>query len=154
MSEPVSTELLPEMGRPGKHAEGASFFRSFVQRVPDPNVWRIYGVTLALGLAYGTAISVIGRFLTTHGVGKLAIGQLAAWFAAGIVVFSLPMGPLVRRFSAKHMLADLAFWLCGCGNSVPVHPYVLGTRGVAVFRRCLLGGRVGELGVDPACPIR
>ncbi len=104
MSEPVSTRLATETGRPG-NAEGASFFRSFVQRVPDGNVWRIYGITLALGMAYGTAISVIGRFLTTHGVSKLAIGQLAAWFAAGIVAFSLPMGPLVRRFSAKHMLA-------------------------------------------------
>src|SRR6478735_1286950 len=77
MIEPVSTGLSNDMGRPGEHAEGASFFRSFVQRVPDPNVWRIYGITLALGLAYGTAISVIGRFLTTHGVSKLAIGQLA-----------------------------------------------------------------------------
>jgi len=105
MSEPVSTELANGMGRPGERAEGASFFRSFVQRVPDPNVWRIYGITLALGMAYGTAISVIGRFLTVHGVNKLAIGQLAAWFAAGIVAFSLPMGPLARRFSAKYMLA-------------------------------------------------
>jgi len=120
MSEPVSTELLPEMGRPGKHAEGASFFRSFVQRVPDPNVWRIYWITLALGLAYGTAISVIGRFLTTHGVGKLAIGQLAAWFAAGIVAFSLPMGPLVRRFSAKRMLA---ISLLGYAAAVTLFPF-------------------------------
>jgi len=120
MSEPVSTELVSEMGRPGKQAEGASFFRSFVQRVPDPNVWRVYGVTLALGMAYGTAISVIGRFLTTHGVSKLAIGQLAAWFAAGIVAFSLPMGPLIRRFSAKHMLAVS---LAGYAAAVVAFPF-------------------------------
>ena len=119
MSEPASTELVTEMGRPGKHAEGASFFQSFVQRVPDPNVWRIYGVTLALGMAYGTAISVIGRFLTTHGVSKLAIGQLAAWFAAGIVAFSLPMGPLVRRFSAKRMLAVSLFGYAGAVTLFP-----------------------------------
>ena len=120
MSEPVSTELATEMERPGDDAEGASFFRSFVQRIPDPNVWRIYGITLALGVAYGTAISVIGRFLTTHGVSKLEIGQLAAWFAAGIVAFSLPMGPLVRRFSAKYMLA---ISLAGYAAAVLLFPF-------------------------------
>ena len=120
MSEPVSTELANELGRPGDDAEGASFFRSFVQRVPDPNVWRIYGVTLALGMAYGTAISVIGRFLSIHGVSKLSIGQLAAWFAAGIVAFSLPMGPLARRFSAKFMLA---FSLAGYAVAVALFPF-------------------------------
>src|SRR3954467_7634752 len=120
MSEPVSTELVTELGRPGNHAEGASFFRSFVQRIPDQNVWRIYGITLALGMAYGTAISVIGRFLTIHGVSKLAIGQLAAWFAAGIVAFSLPMGPLARRFSAKYMLAVS---LAGYAVAVALFPF-------------------------------
>ncbi|HYQ44087.1 MAG TPA: MFS transporter [Polyangiaceae bacterium] len=120
MSEPVATELAHEMERPGEHAEGASFFHGFVQRVPDPNIWRIYGVTLALGMAYGTAISVIGRFLTTHGVSKLSIGQLAAWFAAGIVAFSLPMGPLARRFSAKSMLAVS---LAGYAAAVALFPF-------------------------------
>ena len=120
MSEPVTTELATEMERPGDNAEGASFFRSFAQRIPDPNVWRIYGITLALGMAYGTAISVIGRFLTTHGVSKLAIGELAAWFAAGIVAFSLPMGPLVRRFSAKYMLA---ISLAGYAAAVLLFPF-------------------------------
>jgi len=119
------------MGRPGENAEGASFFRSFVQRVPDVNVWRIYGVTLALGMAYGTAISVIGRYLTTHGVSKLAIGQLAAWFAAGIVAFSLPMGPLVRRFSAKHMLA---LSLAGYAAAVVLFPFTHTFWALAVLR--------------------
>jgi MFS family permease len=106
--------------RPSTKARGASFFRSFVERVPDKNVWRIYRITLALGMAYGTAISVIATFLTRHGVGKLAIGQLAAWFAAGIVALSLPMGPLVRRFSAKHMLA---ISLAGYAAAVTAFPF-------------------------------
>src|SRR3954465_9263423 len=131
MSEPVSAELANERRRPGEHAEGASFFRSFVQRIPDQNVWRIYGITLALGMAYGTAISVIGRFLTTHGVGKLAIGQLAAWFAAGIVAFSLPMGPLVRRFSAKYMLA---ISLAGYAAAVALFPFTHSFRAIAALR--------------------
>jgi len=131
MNEPVSTELVSEMGRPGVQAEGASFFRSFVQRVPDKNVWRIYRITLALGMAYGTAISVIGRFLTTHGMSKLDIGQLAAWFAAGIVAFSLPMGPLVRRFSAKHMLAVS---LAGYAAAVTLFPFVHAFWALAALR--------------------
>src|SRR3954467_11898704 len=131
MSEPVSTELVTELGRPGETTEGASFFRSFVQRVPDPNVWRIYGITLALGMAYGTAISVIGRFLTTHGVSKLAIGQLAAWFAAGIVAFSLPMGPLARRFSAKSMLT---ISLAGYAAAVALFPFTHAFWALAALR--------------------
>jgi MFS family permease len=131
MSEPVSAELANEMRRPGEHAEGASFFRSFGKRVPDPNVWRIYGITLALGMAYGTAISVIGRFLTTHGVSKLAIGQLAAWFAAGIVAFSLPMGPLARRFSAKSMLA---ISLAGYAAAVALFPFTHAFWALAALR--------------------
>ena len=131
MSEPAAPELVSEMGRPGQNAEGASFFRGFARRIPDENVWRIYGITLALGLAYGMAIAVIGRFLTTHGVSKLAIGQLAAWFAAGIVAFSLPMGPLVRRFSAKHMLAVS---LAGYAGAVVIFPFTHAFWALAALR--------------------
>lgn len=131
MSEPVATELANDLERPGEHAEGASFFRSFAQRVPDPNVWRIYGVTLALGIAYGTAISVIGRFLTTQGVNKLAIGQLAAWFAAGIVAFSLPMGPLARRYSAKYLLS---ISLAGYAVAVALFPFTHAFWALAALR--------------------
>ena len=126
----TATELAPETERPDPE-QGASFFRSFAERVPDPNVWRIYRVTLALGTAYGTAISVIATFLAAHGVGKLAIGQLAAWFAAGIVTFSLPMGPLVRRFSGKHVLAVS---LAGYAAAVTVFPFVRPFWAIAALR--------------------
>lgn len=115
-------ELAAESKRPAAtDMQGASLFRRFVQRVPDDNVWRIYRVTFALGMAYGIAISVIALFLDAHGFGKLAIGKLAAWFAAGIVVFSLPMGPLVRRFSAKVVLAAC---LAGYAAAVTAFPYM------------------------------
>jgi len=131
MTEPATTELESEMERPGSNVLGAAVFRSFVQRVPDKNVWRIYRITLALGMAYGTAISVIARFLTTHGVSKLAIGQLAAWFAAGIVAFSLPMGPLIRRFSAKRMLAVS---LAGYAAAVALFPFTHAFWALAALR--------------------
>jgi MFS family permease len=107
--------------RPATKMQGVSFFRSFVARVPDENVWRIYRITFALGMAYGTAISVIALFLDAHGFGKLAIGKLAAWFAAGIVAFALPMGPLVRRFSAKYVLAAS---LVGYAGAVTAFPFM------------------------------
>jgi MFS family permease len=129
---PVTTELAPEMERPGTHErQGVSFFRGFLERVPDENVWRIYGVTFALGMAYGTAISVISLFLDAHGFGKLAIGKLAAWFAGGIVVFSLPMGPLVRRFSAKHMLG---ISLAGYAAAVTAFPFMHSFWAIAALR--------------------
>jgi len=108
-----------------------SLFRGFTERVPDINVWRIYGITLALGMAYGTAISVIGVFLDARGVGKLAIGKLAAWFAAGIVAFSLPMGPLVRRFSAKYTLAAS---LAGYAAAVTAFPFMHSFWSIALLR--------------------
>jgi len=127
---PVATELAPEAECP-ESEQGTSFLRSFAVRVPDANVWRIYRVTLALGTAYGTAISVIATFLAAHGVGKQAIGQLAAWFAAGIVTFSLPMGPLLRRFSAKRMLSVS---LAGYGAAVTVFPFVHAFWAIALLR--------------------
>ncbi|MDQ2642451.1 MAG: MFS transporter [Myxococcota bacterium] len=75
------------------------------QRIPDPNVFRIYWATLALGIAYGIAISVLGVYLDERGFAKRDIGRLAAVFAFGIVAMSLPMGALIRRFSAKATLA-------------------------------------------------
>jgi MFS family permease len=108
-----------------------SFLRSFAERVPDKNVWRIYRVTFALGMAYGTAISVIALFLDAHGFGKLAIGKLAAWFAAGIVAFSLPMGPLVRRFSAKYTLAAS---LAGYAAAVTAFPFMRSFWAIAALR--------------------
>src|SRR5450432_4784984 len=108
-----------------------SLLRRFVERVPDKNVWRIYRVTFALGMAYGTAISVIALFLDAHGFGKLAIGKLAAWFAAGIVLFSLPMGPLVRRFSAKYTLAAS---LAGYAAAVTAFPFMRTFWAIALLR--------------------
>ena len=116
---------------PDSESQAVSFLQSFAVRVPDKNVWRIYRVTFALGMAYGTAISVIALFLDAHGFGKLAIGKLAAWFAAGIVAFSLPMGPLARRFSAKRMLAVS---LAGYAAAVTAFPFMRSFWSIAALR--------------------
>ncbi len=124
--------LLDDEARPATAAlPNVSCLRTFVERVPDKNVWRIYRITFALGMAYGTAISVIALFLDAHGFGKLAIGKLAAWFAAGIVAFSLPMGPLVRRFSAKYTLAAS---LAGYAAAVTAFPFMRSFWAIAALR--------------------
>lgn len=79
------------------------------QRVSDPNIFRVYATTFVLGTAYGIAISVLPLHLADHGFGKASIGELAAFFAAGIVAAALPMGWLIRRFSAKSTLAASLF---------------------------------------------
>ncbi|HEY2408351.1 MAG TPA: MFS transporter [Polyangiaceae bacterium] len=120
--------------RPGAAAEPpapTSFFRTFALRVPDPNVWRIYVTTFALGTAYGIAISVIAIYLDAHGFGKEKIGRLAAAFAAGIVVFSLPMDGLIRRFSAKRTLAAS---LAGYALAVTAFPFLRSIWAIAIVR--------------------
>lgn len=72
----------------------------------DPDIRHVYLATLALGLAYGVALSVIAIYLDERGFRKSDIGTLAAWFAGGIVCLSIPAGALIRRFSAKRVVTS------------------------------------------------
>ncbi len=101
------------------------------KRIADPNIWRIYATIFALGVAYGTALSVIALHLDERGFDKTAIGSLAAWFAAGIVAFSLPVGAAIRRFSAKRVLV---FSLLGYAAAVFAFPLFQEYPGVALSR--------------------
>ena len=74
-------------------------------KVRDRNIWVVYATTLLLGIAYGVAIASIGVFLDSEGFDKGEIGSLATAFALGIVVFSMPVGSLIRRFGGKPVLA-------------------------------------------------
>jgi MFS family permease len=89
------------------------------QRIADPNIFRVYWATLALGIAYGIAISVLSVDLAERSFPKRDIGRLAAVFAFGIVAMSLPMGALIRRFSAK---ATLTASLLGYSLTVSAFP--------------------------------
>ena len=105
--------------------------REIRERVNDPNIYRIYLTTFALGVAYGIAISVLAVHLDQRGFEKNAIGELAAAFALGIVALSLPMGALIRRFSAKTVLAASLF---GYAVTVGVFP-LLHSYGAIAFVR-------------------
>lgn len=100
-------------------------------RIRDPNIFRIYGATFGLGLAYGMAISLIGLFLNGRGFSEETIGQLAAWFALGIMLLALPMGALIQRFSAK---TTLVCSLIGYAATVSVFPYLDSYASIAAVR--------------------
>ncbi|MGC4069866.1 MAG: MFS transporter [Polyangiaceae bacterium] len=100
-------------------------------RIQDPNVWRIYKATFGLGLAYGMAISLLSLFLAERQFPKDSIGSLAAWFASGIVLLSLPMGALIERFTAKR---TLVFALAGYAFTVTVFPFLRSYEAIAAVR--------------------
>jgi MFS family permease len=100
-------------------------------KIRDPNVLRIYAATLLVGLAYGISISLTAIHLDALGFGKQAIGALAAWFAGGLIALSIPMGALLRRVSAKHVLAAA---LCGYAVTISLFPLLESYSALAVVR--------------------
>ncbi|WP_437683589.1 MFS transporter [Sorangium sp. So ce131] len=102
-----------------------------LRRIPDRNIWLIYGAIFLLGLAYGIAISLTAVFLNDRGFTKSDIGLLASCFALGIALFSLPMDALIRRFSAK---TTLVFSLVGYAAAVGAFPFLPGFAAIAAVR--------------------
>ncbi|HEV8551233.1 MAG TPA: MFS transporter, partial [Polyangiaceae bacterium] len=105
--------------------------REIREKVSDANIYRVYLTTFALGVAYGLAIAVLAVYLDQKGFGEIAIGRLAAWFAAGLVALSLPLGALIRRFSAK---TTLAASLLGYTLTVSVFPLLDSFWSIAAVR--------------------
>jgi MFS family permease len=102
-------------------------------RIRDRNIHLIYVATLLLGTAYGISIAVTAIYLDGRGYTKSEIGQLAAFFASGIVVASIPVGALLRRFSAK---ATLTAALVGYAAIVGIFPLLPSYGAIAAARFC------------------
>jgi predicted MFS family arabinose efflux permease len=100
-------------------------------KINDPNVIRIYLATLGLGTAYGMAISVIAVFLDARGYKETAIGSLAAWFAAGIMVTAIASGYLVSKLSARVVLVGALFTYA---TTVALFPFAPGYGAIAALR--------------------
>jgi MFS family permease len=92
-----------------------------LQRVPDPATRVVYAASLLVGTGYGVSIALTALRLRALGFGKPAIGSLAAVFACGIVVTSVPMAGLLRRFSARTLLVVS---LAGYAVCVGVFPFL------------------------------
>jgi MFS family permease len=91
----------------------------------------VYLATLLLGVAYGVSISLTSLHLDARHFSKASIGSLAAVFALGIILFSIPIGRLVERFSAKRTLFVA---MVGYGCAVTAFPWLTTWGGVAVAR--------------------
>jgi MFS family permease len=101
------------------------------RRIRDPNIRLVYLAIFLLGTAYGMAIAVIALHLDARGFTKSDIGQLAAFFASGIVAMSLPVGVLLRRLSAKVVLTAS---LLGYAVTVGTFPLLHGFAAIALAR--------------------
>ncbi|MCC7535471.1 MAG: MFS transporter [Deltaproteobacteria bacterium] len=102
-----------------------------LRQIRDRNVWLLYGATVLLGLAYGLAIALIGLYLDGLGYQKTEIGLLAFWFALGTVSLALPMGALIRRFTAKRVLVVCFF---GYACTVGAFPFLESHTAIVVDR--------------------
>ena len=113
--------------------------------IRDKNIWLVYGTIFLLGIAYGSSLSVTPLHLERVHFSKREIGTLAAWFASGIALFSLPAGALVRRISAKHTLVA-----CLVAYAVAVALFPFQTRYVAAGAVRAVDG-ASSVGVWIAC---
>lgn len=88
----------------------------------DPTVRVAYLMCLMLGVAYGVVMAVVAIYLNKErGLSETTIGGLAFFFSAGIAVFALPMGTLVRIWSPRVMLAIA---LIGYGAATALFPFL------------------------------
>ena len=88
----------------------------------DPNVRLLYQATFLFGMACGISISITSLHLDANGYTEGNIGWLAVAFAFGIVLFSLPAGALIRRFSAKTTLIASLVSYAACVTAFPFLP--------------------------------
>jgi MFS family permease len=102
-----------------------------LKAIRDPNIWRVYWTILLLGTAYGLGVAVIALHLDALGYHERAIGGLAAWFALGIVLLSIPAGRLVGRWGAKRTLVAA---LAGYAASVSIFPLLTSYAPIAAAR--------------------
>ncbi len=96
-------------------------------RLRDRNLWRLYAGTLLIGIAFGISVSLTPLHLKASGLSKVQIGWVATFFALGLVVCSLPVGAIVRRFSARATLVASVLGYALCVTAFPHRSTVLGT---------------------------
>ncbi len=87
---------------------------------------------LMLGIAYGIVMAIVAIYLNKErGFAETTIGGLAFFFSAGIAIFAIPMGMLVRVWSPRVMLAVA---LVGYGVATAVFPFLTTFAALATAR--------------------
>ena len=98
----------------------------------DPSIRVAYLMCLMLGIAYGIVMAIVAIYLNKErGFAETTIGGLAFFFSAGIAIFAIPMGMLVRVWSPRVMLAVA---LIGYGVATAVFPFLTTFAALATAR--------------------
>lgn len=97
----------------------------------DGTIRLVYWTILLVGASYGLAISLIAVFLEERGYAEDQIGDLAIFFASGIVLFAIPSGWAIRRFGAKRVLG---IGLLGYAFAVGLFPFAGSYSSIATLR--------------------
>lgn len=106
-------------------------FASLRARLPDRNLWVVYRTMIVLSTAYGIALAVMPMVLVRRHMGADVIGELASFFALGLVLFAAPSGAVIRRFSARW---TLAVCIVGYGVMIGIIPLISSYAGLALDR--------------------
>jgi MFS family permease len=123
-AETSSVQAAPTLGAPRQPFDTArrrADRHSVLRRIPDRNIWLIYTTIFLVGLGYGSTTSLLSIFLDGRGLSKPRIAWLATAFALGIVSNAIPVGALIRRFSAKGVLVGA---IVGYALAITAFPFV------------------------------
>ncbi len=102
-----------------------------VARTVPAHLRRLYAATIPFGIGCGISLGLTPTHLPKLGFTKQNIGTLSIFFAAGLVLFALPVGMLIRRFSAERMMA---FSLLGYGLCLIAFPHATTYESIAFVR--------------------
>ena len=106
-------------------------FAYLSSRLPDRNLWVVYRTMLVLSTAYGIALAVLPIVLEDRHIDHAVVGELASWFALGLVVFAAPSGAIIRRLSVRVVLPVC---ILGYGVMIAIIPLLSSYGALAVDR--------------------
>ncbi|MBL9128153.1 MAG: MFS transporter [Verrucomicrobiales bacterium] len=101
------------------------------EHLPDRNLWVIYATMMVLSTAYGIALAVLPIVLEERRLGHEVVGELASWFALGLVLFALPSGLFVRWLTARW---TLVISILGYAAMIGILPLLRGYSALAADR--------------------
>ena len=100
---------------------------------PARQLGPLYRATYLFGVACGISLALTPLSLGRSGFGKEDMGTLALFFAAGLVLFSLPVGALLRRFGAKAILIGALGGYAACVAAFPHMKSYVSIAGIRFF---------------------
>ncbi|OQX66813.1 MAG: hypothetical protein B6A08_18640, partial [Sorangiineae bacterium NIC37A_2] len=98
---------------------------------PAAQLASLYRGTFLFGTACGLSLALTPLWLDRAGFGKQEMGSLALFFAVGLVLCSLPLGGVLRRFGSKGVLTTA---LGGYALSVAAFPFMASYGSIAAIR--------------------